>query len=219
MRVCVYECVWRTRERQKDTDSRWDSAGPSQSRAMWLEMAVNRRHARLSVKLETSGAQLTAVRTSVCSHRPGIRGRQQGELEAETHFTSQSIMICDWTKQALCSLQTALDSCCCQVCTSYTTRMSAELLLQSPFGLQVFDSRSVPGMKMFPNLSHPWTVLSLFTRWLWHICESKTCASSDVESFLIWKLLPGLIWKLTSVRHVGPNQRIEALSHAFDRQS
>lgn len=140
MHVCVSVCGGQKKGRRTQTDSRRDSAGSSQSRAMWLEMAVNRRHARLSVKLETSGAQLTAVRTSVCSHRPGIRGRQQGELEAETHFTSQSIMMCDWTKQALCSLQTALDGCCCQVCTSYTTRMSAELLLQFPFGLQVFES-------------------------------------------------------------------------------
>lgn len=99
---CMCVSVWRTGERQKDTDSRWNSAGPSQSRALRLEMAVNRRHARLSVKLETSGAQQTAVRTSVHSHRPGKRGRQQGELEAETHFTSQSITACDGTKPALC---------------------------------------------------------------------------------------------------------------------
>lgn len=54
-------------------------------------MAVKRRHARLSVKLETSGAQLTTksliVRTSVPSHREGMRAWQQGELQAETHFT------------------------------------------------------------------------------------------------------------------------------------
>lgn len=41
-------------------------------------MAVERRHARLSVKLETTGAQLTTksliVRTSVHSHSRGITG-------------------------------------------------------------------------------------------------------------------------------------------------
>lgn len=41
-------------------------------------MAVKRRHARLSVKLETTGAQLTTksliVRTSVLSHSRGIAG-------------------------------------------------------------------------------------------------------------------------------------------------
>lgn len=56
-------------------------------------MAVQRRHARLSVKLETTGAQLTAksliVRTAVHSHSRGtVGGRLRGEMEAEAHFTA-----------------------------------------------------------------------------------------------------------------------------------
>lgn len=55
-------------------------------------MAVERRHARPSVKLETTEAQLTTksliVRTSVYSHSGRIRRRRRGEVEVETHFTA-----------------------------------------------------------------------------------------------------------------------------------
>lgn len=59
-------------------------------------MAVKRRHARLSVKLETSGAQLTTksliVRTSVHSHSgENTRRRLMGEMEAEIHFSHLTV--------------------------------------------------------------------------------------------------------------------------------
>lgn len=67
-----------TEDRQKDTDRQQVGCGrfrtgPSQSCLMCMEMAVTRRHARPSVKLETSGAQLSPtkslpVRTSLLSH-------------------------------------------------------------------------------------------------------------------------------------------------------
>lgn len=69
----------------------WSGKGPSQSHVSWTVMAVKRRHARLSVKLETTGARLTTksliVRTSVHSHSQGIRRRLKGEMEAENNFT------------------------------------------------------------------------------------------------------------------------------------
>lgn len=62
-------------------------------RVSWTAMAVEGRHghARLAVKLETSGAQLTTkgliVGTSVRSHSGGtVGGGPKGGTEVETHF-------------------------------------------------------------------------------------------------------------------------------------
>lgn len=73
--------------------SGWSGKDPSRLHVSWAVMAVKRRHARLSVKLETTGAQLTTksliVRTSVHSHSRGIAGRRlKGEMEVGTHFTA-----------------------------------------------------------------------------------------------------------------------------------
>lgn len=66
--------------------------GKGRSHVLQTGMAVNRRHARLSVKLETTGAQLTTkkliVGTLVHSHSRGIRRRLKGEMEVEAHITA-----------------------------------------------------------------------------------------------------------------------------------
>lgn len=75
------DCVWKTKERQEDAEAqkgvppqydKWAAWKGSISAVSWTVTAVKRRHARLSVKLETSEAQLTTksliVRSSVHSH-------------------------------------------------------------------------------------------------------------------------------------------------------
>lgn len=97
--VCACVCGGQEKGRKTQERGRRGStglgSGPSQSRARWTETAVNRRHARPSVKLETSRARPTAksliVGTPVRSHRRGVgRVAEGAELQAETHFTGPS---------------------------------------------------------------------------------------------------------------------------------
>lgn len=98
------DCVWKTKAKLRHTDREregplcsiatgWRGKDPSWLHVSWTVTAVKRRHARLSVKLETTGAQLTTksliVRTSVHSHSQGKAERRlKGEMEVETHFTA-----------------------------------------------------------------------------------------------------------------------------------
>lgn len=81
--MCVCVCLdteWCTEAEGalRSTTRGWSGKDSLWLHVLWTVMAVKRRHARLSVKLETTGAQLTTksliVRTSVLSHSRGIAG-------------------------------------------------------------------------------------------------------------------------------------------------
>lgn len=87
--LCVTVCGRPTGERGTDTEgegalccmtSGWSGKNQSWLHVSWTVMAVKRRHARPSVKLETTGAQLTTksliVGTPVHSH--SLEGTAEG---------------------------------------------------------------------------------------------------------------------------------------------
>lgn len=154
--------VWGAGDGQKDTDSRWDCAGlepgPSQWCWMRVEMAVNRRHARLSVKLETSRAQLTTksliVRTWV-SFPPWRNERAAVRVNCRLRPTSPAAIINNHVWLNKTSTETPRAPPGPAGAKTRTAGISAELLLRLPLKLKVPKSRSVPGKKMFPGLSRP----------------------------------------------------------------
>lgn len=85
---------WAVRGRAKSEEEKGQknrmTKEPLGLHVLWTETVIKRRHAKLSVKLETSEAQLTAesliVRTSLHSHSEEKRSR--GETQVETHFTA-----------------------------------------------------------------------------------------------------------------------------------